>query len=58
MSCLLYDIDYLTADEFSAELASGNAFVAGQDEEGRPVVVIIIYIYIVFAHCNSQNGML
>jgi hypothetical protein len=37
---LLWNIDFLTADEFSAELASGNAFVAGQDEEGRPVVVI------------------
>lgn len=34
------DVDYLTADEFCAELASGSAFVAGQDEEGRPVLVV------------------
>eukprot|EP00250_Pteridium_aquilinum_P005030 c15191_g1_i1 orf=120-845(+) len=34
------DVDYLTADEFSAELAWGNAYVAGQDEEGRPVLVV------------------
>jgi hypothetical protein len=27
------------ADEFSAELANGVAFVAGHDDDGRPVVV-------------------
>ena len=32
-------VDFLTADEFSAELASGVAYVAGQDDVGRPVVV-------------------
>lgn len=30
----------LTADEFSAELAEGVAYVAGHDEESRPVTVI------------------
>ncbi|MCO5606931.1 hypothetical protein L7F22_061122 [Adiantum nelumboides] len=34
------DVDYLTADEFCAELAWGNAYVAGIDEEGRPVLVV------------------
>ncbi|ERN20368.1 SEC14 cytosolic factor [Amborella trichopoda] len=34
--------DHLTADEFSAELAEGAAYVAGQDEEGRPVMVFRI----------------
>ncbi|TXG72048.1 hypothetical protein EZV62_000627 [Acer yangbiense] len=32
----------LTADEFSAELADGVAFVAGHDEDFRPVVVFRI----------------
>uniref|UniRef100_A0A0A9CNI7 CRAL-TRIO domain-containing protein n=1 Tax=Arundo donax TaxID=35708 RepID=A0A0A9CNI7_ARUDO len=30
------------ADEFSAELADGVAFVAGHDDDGRPVVVFRI----------------
>jgi hypothetical protein len=30
---------YLIADEFPAELAAGAAYVAGQDAEGRPVLV-------------------
>jgi hypothetical protein len=30
----------LIADEFSAELAEGVAYVAGHDEESRPVMVI------------------
>lgn len=33
------DIDNLIADEFSAELVEGVAFVAGHDEESRPVLV-------------------
>lgn len=33
--------DHLIADEFSAELADGIAYVAGQDEESRPVMVRI-----------------
>ncbi|KAH7573767.1 hypothetical protein ACOSP7_007625 [Xanthoceras sorbifolium] len=32
----------LTADEFSAELAEGVAYVAGHDEDSRPVVVFRI----------------
>ncbi|KAL9410588.1 hypothetical protein AB3S75_044373 [Citrus x aurantiifolia] len=35
-------IDNLTADEFSAELAEGVAYVAGHDDESRPVVVFRI----------------
>lgn len=30
---------YLIADEFPAELAAGAAYVAGHDEQGRPVMV-------------------
>ncbi|XP_044498579.1 CRAL-TRIO domain-containing protein C589.09, mitochondrial [Mangifera indica] len=35
-------IDNLTADEFSAELVEGLAYVAGNDEESRPVLVFRI----------------
>ncbi|KAJ4722448.1 Random slug 5 [Melia azedarach] len=35
-------IGNLTADEFSAELAEGVAYVAGHDEESRPVTVFRI----------------
>ncbi|KAJ0035096.1 hypothetical protein Pint_24830 [Pistacia integerrima] len=35
-------IDNLTADEFSAELVEGVAYVAGNDEESRPVLVFRI----------------
>ncbi|PRQ38652.1 putative CRAL-TRIO lipid binding domain, CRAL/TRIO domain-containing protein [Rosa chinensis] len=31
--------DHLIADEFSAELAEGVAYVSGHDEESRPVVI-------------------
>lgn len=31
------------ADEFSAELAEGVAYVAGQDEESRPVTVTTLW---------------
>ncbi|KAL2487020.1 Sec14p-like phosphatidylinositol transfer family protein [Abeliophyllum distichum] len=31
--------DHLIADEFSAELAEGLAYVAGHDEESRPVMI-------------------
>ncbi|XP_052190421.1 uncharacterized protein LOC127800058 [Diospyros lotus] len=34
--------DHLIADEFSAELADGLAYVAGQDEESRPVMIFRI----------------
>ncbi|XP_010256019.1 PREDICTED: random slug protein 5-like [Nelumbo nucifera] len=34
--------EYLIADEFSAELSEGSAYVSGQDEESRPVVVLRI----------------
>lgn len=45
-SCFLHLIlgfectENLIADEFSAELAEGVAYVAGHDEESRPVMVI------------------
>ncbi|XP_022934410.1 phosphatidylinositol transfer protein 3-like [Cucurbita moschata] len=35
-------IDHLIADEFSAELADGVAYVAGHDEESRPVLIFRI----------------
>lgn len=34
--------DHLIADEFSAELADGAAYVAGHDEESRPVIIFRI----------------
>uniref|UniRef100_A0A0D3FFJ1 CRAL-TRIO domain-containing protein n=1 Tax=Oryza barthii TaxID=65489 RepID=A0A0D3FFJ1_9ORYZ len=34
--------DHIIADEFSAELADGVAYVAGHDDEARPVVVFRI----------------
>lgn len=37
-------VGYLIADEFPAELAGGAAYVAGLDDDGRPVVVILAYI--------------
>lgn len=36
---ILY-IEHLIADEFSAELSEGIAYVAGYDEENKPVLVI------------------
>ncbi|XP_051127048.1 phosphatidylinositol/phosphatidylcholine transfer protein SFH8-like [Andrographis paniculata] len=45
-SCLLWrdtiGTDNLIADEFSAELAEGVAYVAGHDEESRPVMMFRI----------------
>ncbi|KAJ8547365.1 hypothetical protein K7X08_010951 [Anisodus acutangulus] len=35
-------IDHLIADEFSAELAEGVAYVSGHDDESRPVVIFRI----------------
>ena len=35
----LCQADHIMADEFSAELADGVAFVSGHDDDGRPVVV-------------------
>ncbi|CAI9776334.1 unnamed protein product [Fraxinus pennsylvanica] len=36
------DTDHLIADEFSAELAEGVAYVAGHDDESRPVIIFRI----------------
>ncbi|XP_052207005.1 uncharacterized protein LOC127811305 [Diospyros lotus] len=33
-------IDHLMADEFSSELAEGSAYVAGLDDESRPVMIL------------------
>lgn len=41
MTFLCNGADHIMADEFSAELADGVAFVAGHDDDGRPVVVRI-----------------
>nr|GMD83666.1 phosphatidylinositol/phosphatidylcholine transfer protein SFH4 [Ipomoea batatas] len=45
-SCLSWrdsmGIDQLMADEFSAELAEGVAYVAGHDDESRPVLIFRI----------------
>nr|GMD80533.1 phosphatidylinositol/phosphatidylcholine transfer protein SFH4 [Ipomoea batatas] len=45
-SCLVWreslGIDRLMADEFSAELAEGVAYVAGHDESSRPVMIFRI----------------
>ncbi|OIT03603.1 PREDICTED: SEC14 cytosolic factor-like [Nicotiana attenuata] len=35
-------IDHLIADEFSAELAEGAAYVSGHDDESRPVLIFRI----------------
>lgn len=37
--CLDFGTENLIADEFSAELVEGVAYVAGHDEESRPVTV-------------------
>ena len=41
-------VGYLIADEFPAELAGGAAYVAGLDDDGRPVVVILAHIWLKF----------
>lgn len=33
---------YLIADDFPAELATGAAYVAGHDIEGRPILVTLV----------------
>lgn len=40
--------EHLIADEFSAELAEGVAYVSGHDEESRPVVVIPLTNFLFF----------
>ncbi|GFZ14105.1 Sec14p-like phosphatidylinositol transfer family protein [Actinidia rufa] len=41
-------IDHLIADEFSAELAEGVAYVAGHDDESRPVTTKIFGPIVIF----------
>lgn len=53
---LFFNAEQLMADEFSAELAEGLAYVAGHDEESRPVVVILSLISLLFSsRCNEIN---
>lgn len=40
--------DHLIADEFSAELAEGVAYVSGHDDESRPVLVIFTSFFFNF----------
>lgn len=44
--CLISD--HLIADEFSAELADGLAYVAGHDGESRPVMVVNLIFFPLF----------
>lgn len=37
---MFVETEHLIADEFSAELSDGLAYVAGHDDESRPVMVI------------------
>lgn len=37
---VFFKTDHLIADDFSAELADGLAYLAGHDDESRPVMVI------------------
>lgn len=44
----------MIADEFSAELAEGVAYVSGHDEESRPVLVLqypFIYLFFLKKKC-------
>lgn len=34
---------YMIADEFPADIAAGSAYVAGHDEDGRPVLVMLYF---------------
>lgn len=43
VECFYLNADNLIADEFSAEISEGLAYVAGHDDESRPVVVIFVY---------------
>lgn len=45
---LLKNAENLIADEFSAELAEGVAYVAGHDDDSRPVLVIFSISGIIF----------
>jgi hypothetical protein len=45
---------YLIADEFPAELAAGAAYVAGFDDDGRPVLVCPAVIL----QCHLGNNVI
>lgn len=51
--------EHLIADEFSAELADGVAYVAGHDQEARPVMVIANFsfpsVFHVFFHKQKKS---
>lgn len=48
--------DHIIADEFSAELAEGMAYVAGHDDESRPVVVTYMDLPTVVNNHASSNS--
>lgn len=54
VSVLNEQTDHLIADEFSAELAEGVAYVSGHDEESRPVLVIPCFIFFLF-FCSLKD---
>lgn len=43
----------LIADEFSGELADGLAYVAGHDDDSRPVIVIDFFNFILHLKLNN-----
>jgi hypothetical protein len=45
---------YLIADEFPTEIAAGAAYVAGFDDEGRPVLVRLCLMK-TFVHLLSST---
>ncbi|KAL6645553.1 hypothetical protein ACP70R_017161 [Stipagrostis hirtigluma subsp. patula] len=48
--------DHIMADEFSAELADGVAFVAGHDDDGRPRPVVVFRIKQDYPKFHSQKS--
>ena len=48
---------YMIADEFPADIAAGSAYVAGYDEEGRPVLVML-YFFGPCMHLNFDVNMI
>lgn len=41
---------YMIADEFPADIAAGSAYVAGHDEDGRPVLVMLCFFPSMLLH--------
>ena len=47
----------MIADEFPADIAAGSAYVAGYDEEGRPVLVML-YLFSPSVHLDFGVNIL